>query len=104
MWALKSDVRVQNEFLLDLAKGLYTVEPLLEKDYARIAALNLKYKDLPADFADLSVVAIAERLGIETIFSLDEDFDIYRRFGNRAFRRAPFVLSERSLKRKIRKP
>lgn len=87
MWMLSSDVRVQNEFLLDLASGIYRVESLLEEDYSRIAALNLKYKDMPADFADLSIVALAERLQIDKVLSLDQDFDIYRRFGNKPFHR-----------------
>ncbi|MBZ0187613.1 MAG: PIN domain-containing protein [Candidatus Obscuribacterales bacterium] len=87
MWLLRQDIAVQNEFLFDLAKGLYTVENLLPEDFDRMARLNKKYSDVPADFADLSLVVISERLDIEEILSLDSDFDIYRRLGRKSFKR-----------------
>jgi uncharacterized protein len=37
-----------------------------------------KYEDLPADFADASLLALSERSGIELIATFDSDFDIYR--------------------------
>lgn len=86
LYVLRSDFRVQNELLLDLAKGLYHSEPLYPEDYSRIAELNIKYSDVPGDFADLSLVAISERLGIETIASLDSDFEIYKRYGKKHFK------------------
>jgi uncharacterized protein len=39
MWLLNSDWRTQNEFLLDLAKGLYECVPLLPRDFTRLADL-----------------------------------------------------------------
>lgn len=85
MWLLRSDHLVQNELLLDLSKGLYISEPLQAADFSRIAELNIKYSDVPADFADLSLVAISERLDISAIASLDKDFDIYRRLNKQKF-------------------
>jgi len=61
MWLLSRDWRTQNEFLLDVAKELYECMPLLPQDFSRIAELNAQYADLPADFADLSLIAISER-------------------------------------------
>lgn len=89
MHLLKRERRVQNEFLLDLclAKTLYMCEQLCPADYSRIAELNAQYADLPADFADLTLVAISERLNISAIASLDADFDVYRRYRKKAFRR-----------------
>jgi uncharacterized protein len=87
MWLLSSDWRTQNEFLADLTKELYTLEPLPLEDFSRIAALNAQYFDLPADFADLSLVAISERLKIAAIVTLDSDFDIYRRYRTQPFDR-----------------
>lgn len=87
MHLLKRDYRVQNEFLLDIARALYICEPLSPTDYGRIAELNSQYADLPADFADLSLVAVSERLNISSIASFDADFDVYRRFRKKAFRR-----------------
>ncbi len=87
LYHLRIDFRVQNELLLDLAKGLYHSEPLVAEDFSRIAELNAKYSDLPGDFADLSLIAISERLSIDTIASLDSDFAIYRRYGKKQFKR-----------------
>jgi uncharacterized protein len=87
MWLLSSNWQTQNEFLLDLAKELYECIPLLPQDFTRIAELNAKYAGLPGDFADLSLIAISERLDIPAIATLDSDFDIYRRYRKQPFER-----------------
>jgi uncharacterized protein len=83
MYLLEGDRRVQNEFLSDLSQELYSVKPLVVTDFRYIAELNEKYQDLPGDFADLSIVALATRLDILNVISLDADFDVYRSFGKR---------------------
>lgn len=87
MWLLSSNWRTQNEFLLDVAKELYECVPLLPQDFSRIAELNAQYADLPGDFADLSLVAVSERLNLAVIATLDSDFNVYRRYRNRPFKR-----------------
>ena len=87
MWLLSSDWRTQNEFLLDVAKGLYECEQILAQDFSRIAQLNATYFDLPGDFADLSLIVISERLDIAAIATLDRDFDVYRRYRKKPFSR-----------------
>ncbi len=87
MWLLNSDWRTQNEFLLDIAKGLYECEHLLPQDFSRIAQLNAQYSDLPRDFADLSLIAISERLDIAAIATWDSDFVIYRCYRKQPFER-----------------
>ncbi len=37
-----------------------------------------KYSDRPMDFADASIVILAEELNINNIISIDSDFEIYR--------------------------
>jgi predicted nucleic acid-binding protein len=54
-------------------------------DLPRIAALLEMYRDMPADFADASLVALAERLNLRRVASTDRDFAVYRRLGNRTF-------------------
>jgi predicted nucleic acid-binding protein len=44
-----------------------------------------QYRDLPATFADVSLVALAERLNLKRIASFDSDFLIYRLPGKRRF-------------------
>ena len=85
MWLLNADWRVQNEFLNDLQKELFVLASLIPADFKYIAELNEKYKDLPGDFADLSIVAVSERLALLNVVSLDADFDIYRAYGKKRF-------------------
>jgi predicted nucleic acid-binding protein len=87
MYLLNKDYRTQNEFLNDLAQKLYQYIPLLPEDFTRIRQLNEQYADLPVDFADLSLIAISERLNISAIITLDSDFDIYRRYRKQPFQR-----------------
>ena len=48
-------------------------------DCARAASLVLKYRDLPMDFADASLVILAEHLGHGRILSSDRrDFEAFR--------------------------
>lgn len=87
MWLLASDWRVQNEFLSHLIRKVYRCEPFQTQDFSRIIELNAQYSDLPADFSDLSLVVISERLQISAIATLDKDFDIYRRYRDQPFER-----------------
>ena len=51
-----------------LAAGSPRVVSLEPRDRARIAALTRKYRDLPMDYADATLVALAERLGTTAVF------------------------------------
>ena len=54
--------------------------------YARIAALLRKYADLDPDWADVSLVWLAETAGITRIATLDiTDFSVYRIHGRKRF-------------------
>ena len=92
MYLLSSNWRVQNQFLRGVELGVFAFTPLLPEDLVRIAELNERYADLPGDFADLSLVAVSERLNLANIVTLDRDFDIYRRYRNQPFKRV--FLSE----------
>ncbi len=61
-----------------LTAGRLTICELNNVDVSRMAELMRKYRDRPMDLADASLVAVAERLHIRTLFSLDSDFHIYR--------------------------
>ncbi len=54
-------------------------------DLPRIIDLLEKYGDLRADFADVALVALAERLNVSRVASVDRDFAIYRFSGGRHF-------------------
>lgn len=56
-------------FLASLAS--LTVESPIERDWRRMAKLVEKYADFPLGGVDASIVALAERLGVKRIFTLD---------------------------------
>lgn len=47
-------------------------------DWPRIRDIFRRYHDLPADFCDASLVALAERINTRTVATFDTDFEIYR--------------------------
>jgi len=62
----------------------------VERDHLlRMSELMKKYRDVPMDFADASLVAAAEALGTNKIFTLDSDFNIYRMNGRKHFEIIP---------------
>lgn len=49
----------------------FTLADLLERDLVRMAALVRRYQDLPLGGTDAAVIAVAERLGVATIATVD---------------------------------
>lgn len=77
-------------FLRSLTSGELKFTELTVDDLARMAELVDQYSDLPLGAADASVVAIAERLKVEEIASLDHrDFSVVRPRHVVAFRILP---------------
>ena len=72
-----------------LRKGTITLAPILDGDLPDLERLMLKYADRPMDFADATLVRLAEREGLTTILTIDQDFDVYRIGGRKAFRVLP---------------
>ena len=67
------------QFLKGILQGACTLAPLLEPDLIRCRELVAEYRDLDLGLADASVIAVAERLGIRRILTLDErDFRAVR--------------------------
>jgi predicted nucleic acid-binding protein len=62
-----------------VSREFFTFLHLDETDVPRMRKLMGKYRDLPMDFADATVVRVAEREKIRTVFTLDRrDFRSYR--------------------------
>jgi len=55
-------------------------------DIPRIINILHKYSDLPADFADASLIALCERLETSFVASVDSDFTIYRNAAKKPFK------------------
>jgi uncharacterized protein len=67
----KGTPRAESAFLRSLAAGdLRTVE-LTSEGYSRMADLVDTYADLPLGMSDASMVALAERLGVAQVATLD---------------------------------
>ena len=60
-----------------------------DAELQRMRALMEKYADIPMDFADASIVAAAESLNLDTVFTLDSDFHVYRLYDKRPFNVIP---------------
>lgn len=58
-------------FLGDLASGVFDVEPVHPIDWLRIADLVNQTRDLPLGTVDASVIACAERLGVDEVATVD---------------------------------
>jgi predicted nucleic acid-binding protein len=74
---LDFNVQVQIMFLEWVVKEGIILHEIEQQDIARIIELTRKYSDRPMDFADATLVTVAEKTGINTIISIDSDFDIY---------------------------
>lgn len=80
MYLLRESHQVQSSLARDVAEGIWQRETLIYDDFERMAVLFEKYRDLPADFADLSLIVISERLNLPRIVTLDSDSNICQRF------------------------
>jgi uncharacterized protein len=69
--AREAGARVESLFLRSLAEGDFTSVALRQADYARMADLVVTYASLPLGSTDAAVIAIAERLKLNEIATLD---------------------------------
>ena len=77
--------RVCLEFFL---RGAFLLIPTSQTSLRRVAALMEKYRDVPMDYADATLVALGEELQTDWVFTLDRrGFSTYR-----LQRRKPFHL------------
>jgi hypothetical protein len=65
LWDLRTTGRL---VLLDLTR----------EETDRMAVLMEKYKDTPMDLADASLVVVAENRSLRRVFTVDNDFYVYR--------------------------
>ncbi|HZA67445.1 MAG TPA: PIN domain-containing protein [Geminicoccaceae bacterium] len=67
-----------------------TVLAIDDADLPALEALMRRHADRPMDFADATLVSLAERERLSTIFTLDhDDFETYRIEGRRRFHIVP---------------
>ncbi|MGI5222594.1 type II toxin-antitoxin system VapC family toxin [Nocardia sp. CA-290969] len=61
----------ETRFLDSIVEGELIIEELTAADWQRVAALAHQYAGFPLGAADASVIAVAERLGVKRIASID---------------------------------
>jgi len=77
----------QRRFFVHYQEGLFDTFEITSIHAARLNKLMDKYVDLPTDFADASLVILAEHLGHGNILSTDRrDFNTYRWKNHQPFR------------------
>jgi uncharacterized protein len=70
--------------------GAIQLAPILQADLPALEQLMHRYADRPMDFADATLVHVAEREGLSTILTIDhDDFETYRIGRNAKFRILP---------------
>ena len=68
-----------DRFLKGLPASRYELKEATAQDIERIAQILEQYADSKVDFVDASVMAIAERLNITTVLTIDRrDFSLFR--------------------------
>jgi len=73
-----------------LRSGAVTVLPIDDVDLPELEALMKRYADRPMDFADATLVHLARRERLNTVFTVDQDdFETYRIDGRKRFRIVP---------------
>ena len=82
--------RPQKACLEFFLRGAFLLIPSAKASLQRVTALMEKYHDLPMDYADATLVALAEEIETDHVFTLDrKGFCTYRLRGRKAFRLVP---------------
>lgn len=89
-WLLRAYPLAIRRLLSSLDGRPFKIAPLNEADLPGIATILAKYKGLRVQVADASLVHLANREGIEVIFTLDRrDFSVLRLSRGRKLRLLP---------------
>lgn len=71
-------------------RGAVTLVPMSAEALGRAVELMLRYRNVPMDFADATLVTLGEDLDIDQVFTLDRrGFGVFRLHGKRPFRIIP---------------
>lgn len=90
LYLLSPSVKAQKACVDFILSGGAHLVPQSNESLARAIALMEKYKDTPMDFADATLVVLAEDTGIDEVFTLDKrGFNAYRTHGKKHFTIVP---------------
>jgi predicted nucleic acid-binding protein len=77
-WHLAEQRREMHRVLDELVKGAYVYEPATPKDLHRAREIDDKFRDLELGIVDASIAALAERLRVRRVLTIDSDFATVR--------------------------
>ena len=90
LYLLGPSIKAQRACIEFLLKGGATLIPQSKKSLSRASALMEKYEDIPMDFADATLVSLAEEIDVVEVLTLDRrGFSTYRIRGKTAFKIRP---------------
>jgi uncharacterized protein len=90
VWLLRGYPSVVQKLLRSISSGFLQLLSLEGGEARSIADVMKKYAGLRPQVADAALVYLADREGIDTIFTLDQrDFAVYRSARKKAFRILP---------------
>ncbi|MCG2721267.1 MAG: PIN domain-containing protein [Thermodesulfovibrionales bacterium] len=93
LYLLGPSVENQKTCISFILQGGTSLVPQSPDSLARAIRLMEKYNDIPMDFADATLVVLAEEAGIDDIFTLDyRGFRAYRIRGKKEFKIWPKSL------------
>lgn len=75
---LDFSIQAQLDFLKWIQIGGLELYQLTETDVDRIYQLIGKYRDVPMDLADATLIVVSEYLKTDRILSVDSDFQVFR--------------------------
>jgi len=86
IYLLGPSIKGQKTCIEFILRGGAALVPQSAESLSRAVLLMEKYKDTPMDFADATLVVLAEETGIDEVFTLDtRGFSAYRIHGRKAF-------------------
>lgn len=89
-WLLRASQDTIQQLMGSIGHGFLDLLPLASSEAGAIADVMRRYQQIRPQLADAALVYLADREGIDTIFTLDRrDFSVYRSVRKRAFRILP---------------
>lgn len=96
LYLVRADLRASQAVWSFVNSGAITLGAIGDQDLPGLASLMKQYADVPMDFADATLVYLAQRERLNTVFTLDSDFLVYRIGRHQRFRVLPdHTLSSR---------
>lgn len=90
LYLLGPSIKAQRAGIEFILRAGAMLVPQSQESLRRGLELMEKYKDIPMDFADATLVVLAEEIGISEIFTLDlRGFDTYRILSKKTFKILP---------------